>query len=75
MKPLNTTHNQHVCLVSLSSPGLPLVVIDEWLRFALVQPNPLVDLEALSSLIDAVYSKVGFRKELLGPKQIQILFT
>lgn len=44
--------------ISLSSPALPLAVIDEWLRYTLVQPNPLVELEALSSLIDAVYSKM-----------------
>ena len=52
--------------VSASAPQLPLQIVDEWLRCALQRPAPLLDLEAVSSLVDAVYGRI-VTAEQLGP--------
>ena len=44
--------------ISSSNPSVPLCLLDEWLRVSLSSPKPLVDLEAISTLLDAVYSKL-----------------
>ena len=40
--------------VSLVNPVVPLSIVDEWLRQVLLQPDPMVELEAISSLLGRI---------------------
>ncbi|XP_023336728.1 exportin-5 [Eurytemora carolleeae] len=60
--------------ISSSNPATPLALLDEWLRFSLTTPAPLVDLEAISTLLDAVYSKLTLEQlNLIYPQTAALM--
>ena len=57
---------ENVRVIASAQPLLPLVHLDKWLRSTISSPSPsLVDLEAVSSLLDSTFSK------LTGGDQVQ----
>ena len=57
-----------VRIIAASQPLLPLQLLDTWLREVLAAPSPsLLDLEAISCLLDATFSK------LVSAEQVQPL--
>jgi len=69
--------------ISGLNPAVPLGILDEWLRTSLSAgtASPLVDLEAISSLLDAVYSKLNqdqlkpIHQQTAGLMQICLEYT
>ena len=60
--------------ISSSNPATPLALLDEWLRFSITTPAPLVDLEAISTLLDAVYSKLTLEQlNLIYPQTAALM--
>ena len=50
---------ENVRIIASTQPLLPLVLLDQWLRTTINNPNPnKTDLEAISSLLDSTFSKL-----------------
>ena len=64
---------ENVRVISTSQPLLPLVLLDQWLRSTISNPSPnLVDLEAISSLLDSTFAKLNGADQVQGVSHIAV---